>query len=192
VGVTYGHGDGFAALSMRWAPLLWTSYPGACHDWTVEYEYTGGARPLGGTIVLEEPLRRSQRAADLVIEFCGSWTFVVVFSGLVIAWVTFDSLLVLFGEFDPYPYILLNLVLTVVSTFQGPLIMMSQQRQLERTDKRSGDYIICSMGYSVRYQACTQTPSRHLRHRKTQRNHPWTSELPRVDPEVPRIPTFLA
>ncbi len=40
--------------------------------------------------------------------------------------------MVLFGEFDPYPYILFNLVLTIVSTFQGPLIMMSQNRQLDR------------------------------------------------------------
>jgi uncharacterized membrane protein len=47
-------------------------------------------------------------------------------------WVALNSLLLLFGVFDPYPYIALNLVLTVVSTFQGPLIMMSQNRQMER------------------------------------------------------------
>lgn len=43
-----------------------------------------------------------------------------------------NSLMILFGVFDPYPYILLNLFLTVVSTFQSPLIMMSQNRQMER------------------------------------------------------------
>ncbi len=74
----------------------------------------------------------AQRSADIVTEFCGSWTFVTAFSILCAAWVLFNSLLLWFGEFDPYPYILLNLVLTVVSTFQGPLIMMSQNRQLER------------------------------------------------------------
>lgn len=83
-------------------------------------------------VVPEEPLCPSQRAADWVTAFCGSWTFIVVFSVVVIAWVILNSLLFLFGEFDPYPYIFLNLVLTVVSTFQGPLIMMSQHRQLER------------------------------------------------------------
>jgi len=77
-------------------------------------------------------LSRSQRAADAVTEFCGSWTFIIAFSALTAGWVCLNTLLVLFGEFDPYPYICLNLVLTVVSTFQSPLIMMSQNRQMER------------------------------------------------------------
>jgi Protein of unknown function (DUF1003) len=71
-------------------------------------------------------LSRSQRAADAVTEFCGSWTFIIAFSLLVAAWVAWSK------GFDPYPFILLNLVLTVVSTFQSPLIMMSQNRQMER------------------------------------------------------------
>jgi uncharacterized membrane protein len=78
------------------------------------------------------PLSRSQRAADIVTEFCGSWTFIIAFSGLTCGWIALNSALVLFGVFDPYPYILLNLFLTVVSTFQSPLIMMSQNRQMER------------------------------------------------------------
>ena len=82
--------------------------------------------------IAEPHLTRSQRVADKVTEFCGSWTFITAFSILVTAWVILNSVLVLLGEFDPYPYIFLNLVLTVVSTFQGPLIMMSQNRQMER------------------------------------------------------------
>jgi len=74
----------------------------------------------------------AQRASDRVTEFCGSWTFVLIFSVLCIVWVALNSILLLVGEFDPYPYIFLNLVLTVVSTFQGPLIMMSQNRQIDR------------------------------------------------------------
>lgn len=77
-------------------------------------------------------LSRSQRAADIVTEFCGSWTFIIVFSGLTFGWIALNSALILFGVFDPYPFILLNLALTVVSTFQSPLIMMSQNRQMER------------------------------------------------------------
>jgi len=73
-----------------------------------------------------------QRTSDAVTEFCGSWTFIAVFSVIVLVWVVLNSILLLLGEFDPYPYIFLNLVLTVVSTFQGPLIMMSQNRQIER------------------------------------------------------------
>lgn len=77
-------------------------------------------------------LTRSQRAADVVTEFCGSWTFIVSFSLITLGWMALNSVLILFGVFDPYPYILLNLFLTVVSTFQSPLIMMSQNRQMER------------------------------------------------------------
>ena len=80
----------------------------------------------------EPHLTRSQRIADKVTEFCGSWTFISAFSILVTGWVILNSVLILVGTFDPYPYIFLNLVLTVVSTFQGPLIMMSQNRQMER------------------------------------------------------------
>jgi uncharacterized membrane protein len=68
----------------------------------------------------------SQRCADAVTEFCGSWTFIIVFSGVCIAWMAGG------GAFDPFPYILLNLFLTVISTFQSPLIMMSQNRQTDR------------------------------------------------------------
>lgn len=84
------------------------------------------------TSIPEPHLTRSQRVADRVTEFCGSWTFILTFSVLVTGWVILNSVLILIGEFDPYPYIFLNLVLTVVSTFQGPLIMMSQNRQMER------------------------------------------------------------
>lgn len=78
------------------------------------------------------PLSRSQRAADAITEFCGSWTFIAAFSALTVGWIALNTILVLVGHFDPYPFILFNLVLTVVSTFQSPLIMMSQNRQIER------------------------------------------------------------
>jgi uncharacterized membrane protein len=77
-------------------------------------------------------LSRSQRAADVVTEFCGSWTFISAFSAITFGWMCLNTVFVLAGVFDPYPFILLNLFLTVVSTFQSPLIMMSQNRQMER------------------------------------------------------------
>lgn len=79
-----------------------------------------------------EKLTRSQRAADAVSAFCGSWPFIITFSGITVVWMSLNTALILFGVFDPYPYILLNLFLTVISTFQSPLIMMSQNRQMER------------------------------------------------------------
>ena len=78
------------------------------------------------------PLTRSQRAADAVTEFCGSWTFIFAFSALTAGWIVLNTALLLIWRWDPYPFILFNLVLTVVSTFQSPLIMMSQNRQIER------------------------------------------------------------
>jgi Protein of unknown function (DUF1003) len=81
--------------------------------------------------VNEHSLSRSQRAADVVTEFCGSWTFIIAFSGITLGWMALNTWRI-FTAFDPYPYILLNLFLTVVSTFQSPLIMMSQNRQMER------------------------------------------------------------
>ncbi len=77
-------------------------------------------------------LTGAQRAADRVTEFCGSWTFITAFSGLTVGWIALNTAVIWFGEFDPYPFIFFNLILTVVSTFQGPLIMMSQNRQMER------------------------------------------------------------
>jgi uncharacterized membrane protein len=83
-----------------------------------------------------EELTRVQRLSDKVTEFCGSWTFITAFSVLLIVWVVLNTIWLEFGEFDPYPFIFFNLILTVVSTFQGPLIMMSQNRQAERERAR--------------------------------------------------------
>lgn len=80
---------------------------------------------------LEASLTKAQRAADKVTEFCGSWTFIIAFSFITLGWMTLNTIRI-FTSFDPYPYILLNLFLTVISTFQSPLIMMSQNRQMER------------------------------------------------------------
>jgi uncharacterized membrane protein len=75
---------------------------------------------------------RSQRWSDNIAEFCGSWGFVFWFSLGIAVWVLLNTYLILFTQFDPYPFILLNLFLTVVSTMQSPIIMMSQNRQVER------------------------------------------------------------
>jgi uncharacterized membrane protein len=72
---------------------------------------------------------KSQRYSDAVTDFCGSWPFVIIFTLITMGWMLINTVIVLFGQFDPYPFILLNLFLTVVSTLQSPLIMMSQNRQ---------------------------------------------------------------
>ena|ERR1043166_2022907 len=76
-------------------------------------------------------LTRGQKLADAVTEFSGSWAFIFWFAAAVVVWIALNSICVLFGVWDEYPYIALNLALTVISTFQGPIILMSQNRQTE-------------------------------------------------------------
>jgi uncharacterized membrane protein len=75
-----------------------------------------------------------QRAADAVAAFGGSWTFIALFAATLITWVGLNSLILArYGEaFDPYPYILLNLFLSMLAAVQAPIILMSQNRQTEK------------------------------------------------------------
>jgi uncharacterized membrane protein len=70
-----------------------------------------------------------QRLADKVAAFGGSWTFIIVFVAILVAWVVLNSLLLGRRAVDPYPYIFLNLMLSMLAAFQAPVIMMSQNRQ---------------------------------------------------------------
>lgn len=90
----------------------------------------------------DEHITFGQRAADILASFAGSWAFIISFSLFLAGWITVN-LLVLKQPFDPYPFILLNLILSCLSALQAPLIMMSQNRQEEKDRKRSeGDYKI--------------------------------------------------
>jgi len=79
-----------------------------------------------------------QRLADKVASFGGSWAFIILFGGILLTWIGFNSFILIKWNkaFDPYPYILLNLMLSMIAAFQAPIIMMSQNRQAEkdRTD----------------------------------------------------------
>lgn len=71
----------------------------------------------------------AQRAADWATEFSGSWGFIGVFAFVCLCWITFNVVGAL--RWDPYPFLFLNWILTIVSTFQNPLILLSQNRQNE-------------------------------------------------------------
>ena len=81
-------------------------------------------------------LTLSDRAADLIAEFGGSWKFIGVSIALIIFWIIFNSLILIRG-FDPAPYQMLNLVLAVIAGMQAPIIMMSQNRQGEKDRLRA-------------------------------------------------------
>ena len=81
-----------------------------------------------------------QRAADAIAKFAGSWAFIFSFIGVLVLWMLVNTLLAAHA-FDPYPFILLNLVLSCVAAIQAPLIMMSQNRQEEKDRRRAeNDY----------------------------------------------------
>ena len=81
-----------------------------------------------------------QRAADAIAKFAGSWAFIFSFTGGLVLWMVINTLLAA-RAFDPYPFILLNLVLSCIAASQAPLIMMSQNRQEEKDRRRAeNDY----------------------------------------------------
>lgn len=88
----------------------------------------------------KEKYTLGQRAADVIAKFAGSWAFIFSFTGVLVLWMIVNTLLAA-KAFDPYPFILLNLVLSCVAAIQAPLIMMSQNRQAEKDRRRAeNDY----------------------------------------------------
>ena len=80
-----------------------------------------------------------ERLSDKIAEFGGSWTFIITFASFMFIWILINSLVLIFRPFDPYPYILLNLLLSTLAALQAPIIMMSQNRQ-EAKDRLRSQY----------------------------------------------------
>lgn len=78
------------------------------------------------------------RAADRIATFGGSWAFIILFSLILVVWIGVNSWVLRQKAFDPYPYILMNLVLSTLAALQAPVIMMSQNRAAAR-DRRQAD-----------------------------------------------------
>ncbi len=79
-----------------------------------------------------------EKMADGVAVFGGSWTFIILFVAILMTWITINAIGLLHQPFDPYPFILLNLVLSCIAALQAPIIMMSQRRQ-ETKDRIRGE-----------------------------------------------------
>jgi uncharacterized membrane protein len=77
----------------------------------------------------DEQMTFGERIADRVASFGGSWTFIIIFGTFLVGWIILNSVMLLRKPFDPYPYILLNLFLSMTAAVQAPVIMMSQNRQ---------------------------------------------------------------
>jgi uncharacterized membrane protein len=84
------------------------------------------------TVVFDQQLTIGERASDRFADFAGSWTFIILFFVVLVAWIAINSIILLFRPFDPFPFILLNLVLSCIAAIQAPIIIMSQNRQEAR------------------------------------------------------------
>ncbi|MCC9019348.1 MULTISPECIES: DUF1003 domain-containing protein [Flavobacterium] len=97
------------------------------------------------SIAEDEPETRNlgQKVADQVADFGGSWTFIISFLIFIVVWIGANVFILVNKGFDPYPFILLNLILSCIAALQAPVIMMSQNRQEEKDRNRAKkDYMI--------------------------------------------------
>jgi uncharacterized membrane protein len=93
--------------------------------------------------VIEDRLTVGQRIADKIAVFGGSWTFIVTFFLFILAWMGINIWILATKSFDPFPFILLNLILSCLAAIQAPVIMMSQNRKEQKDRIRSeNDYKI--------------------------------------------------
>ncbi len=90
-----------------------------------------------------ETLTSGQRISDKVARFGGSWKFIILFGVILTLWIVYNVWAAIRYRFDPYPFILMNLILSCIAALQAPVIMMSQNRQEEKDRMRSeNDYMI--------------------------------------------------
>nr|WP_294898114.1 DUF1003 domain-containing protein [uncultured Pedobacter sp.] len=90
-----------------------------------------------------EVLTKGQTISDKVAKFGGSWAFIISFFIILVFWIVFNTVTPVKDIFDPYPFILMNLILSCIAAMQAPIIMMSQNRQEEKDRKRGeNDYMI--------------------------------------------------
>lgn len=107
--------------------------------------------------VVAESQSFGERLADRVAQLGGSWSFILVFTGMLAGWVIVNSVVLANagGGFDPYPYIFLNLILSMVAALQAPVILMSQNRQAAR------DRLAASLDYEINLKAEVEIMSLH-------------------------------
>ena len=134
----------------------------------------------------EEQFTFGQKTADLVASFGGSWTFIGIFFAVMGFWIVINSYLLIQlnkHAFDPYPYILLNLVLSMMAGIQAPIILMSQNRQTQK------DRLDATHDYEVNLKAELEIMALHQK-LDSLREHQW-DELIVMQKEQIRLLTLL-
>lgn len=105
----------------------------------------------------EQRLTVGERLADRVAAIGGSWGFILTFSAFLVAWAGLNTIVLGAGAFDPYPYVFLNLLLSMVAALQAPVIMMSQNRQAAK------DRLAAALDYEVNLKAETEIAELHAK-----------------------------
>jgi uncharacterized membrane protein len=85
----------------------------------------------------EDNFTFGERVADMIAEFGGSWKFIIIFFSFILVWISLNAFWLNNNSYDPYPFILLNLILSCLAAIQAPIIMMSQNRQEAKDRRRS-------------------------------------------------------
>ena len=98
--------------------------------------------PKNIDIEFDRQLSFGERLSDRIADFAGSWTFIIFFSVVMFVWIVVNTFIMVTRPFDPYPYILLNLVLSALAAIQAPVIIMSQNRQ-ESRDRVHAEHDYC-------------------------------------------------
>ena len=121
---------------------------------------------------LEENRRLGERVADRIASFGGSWTFILLFLSLLLAWIGLNTVVLsrVGRPFDAYPYIFLNLILSMLAALQAPLIMMSQNRHAAK------DRVAAAHDYEVNLKAELEILALH-RKVDTLREEQWVELL---------------
>ncbi len=107
-----------------------------------------------------------ERIADNVANFGGSWTFIIWFLVFIIVWIGINVFVLLNRAFDPYPFILLNLILSCVASLQAPIIMMSQNRQEDKDRERAQKDFEINMKSEMEIRELNKNLDRLLAHHK--------------------------
>ena len=105
--------------------------------------------------VFDERLTLGNRLADQVAAIGGSWQFIIGFGLFLVAWAVLNAVVLVDHAFDPYPFIFLNLLLSMLAAIQAPIIMMSQNRQAEK------DRLAAALDYEVNVKAETAIAELH-------------------------------
>jgi len=90
-------------------------------------------------VEFDRQLSLGERLSDRIADFAGSWIFIISFIGVMVLWIVINTFVIVTKPFDPYPYILLNLVLSALAAIQAPIIIMSQNRQ-ELRDRLNAEH----------------------------------------------------